>query len=160
MYYGYYPYYFNQPTNTPCFPQQLIKLRDYGPNPFVVNLKEAAKQNNNYRTVLWTGPHLQAVLMSIIVGGEIGLEVHPNLDQFIRIEEGQGIIQMGNRKDRLDFQRMVYDNYAIFIPAGKWHNLINTGCKPIKLYTIYAPPAHPRGTVHITKEEAEKNHSY
>ncbi|HOE57497.1 MAG TPA: cupin domain-containing protein, partial [Bacillota bacterium] len=82
-------------------------------------------------------------------------EIHTSVDQFIRIEAGQGIVKMGDREDRLDFQKRVYNDYAIFIPAGKWHNLINTGNKPIKLYSIYAPPQHPRGTVHKTKADAE-----
>jgi mannose-6-phosphate isomerase-like protein (cupin superfamily) len=105
---------------------------------------------------------LQLTLMSIRVGGDIGLEIHPNVDQFIRIEEGQGIVKMGDRKDRLDFQERVYDDFAFIIPAGKWHNLINTGNKPIKLYSIYAPPQHPHGTVHKTKaiaQAAEESHS-
>ena len=137
-------------------------MRDYGPEPFVVNIEEVTKQNNTYRTALWTGSHLQVTLMSIKVGGDIGLEVHPHLDQFIRIEEGQGLVKMGNRKDKLDFQRNVYDDFAFIIPARKWHNLVNTGNKPLKLYSIYAPPQHPRGTVHETKEiaeAAEKKHS-
>jgi mannose-6-phosphate isomerase-like protein (cupin superfamily) len=98
--------------------------------------------------------------MSINVGDDIGLEIHPDLDQFIRIEEGQGLIMMGDSKDKLYFQKRVYDDYAIVIPAGKWHNLINTGRIPLKLYSIYAPPQHPRGTVHETKEDAEKHHGY
>ncbi len=137
-----------------------IRLKDYGPEPFAVNIEEAAEQNNTFRTALWTGRHLQLTLMSIKVGEDIGLEIHPNIDQFIRIEEGQGIVKMGDRKDRLDFQKKVYDGFAFFIPAGTWHNLINTGNKPIKLYSIYAPPQHPKGTVHETKaiaEAAEKN---
>lgn len=139
----------------------LIKLKDYGPEPFVVNITEATKQNNTFRTALWTGNHLQLTLMSVEVGESIGLEVHPNTDQFIRIEEGQGLVNMGDRKDMLDFQEKVYDDFAIIIPAGKWHNIINTGKKPLKLYSIYAPPQHPKGTVHETKaiaEAAEKNH--
>ncbi|MEG6523614.1 cupin domain-containing protein [Desulfotomaculum sp. 1211_IL3151] len=135
-----------------------IKLMDYGPYPFVVNIEEAAKQNNNFRIALWTGNYLQLTLMSIKVGENIGLEMHPNLDQFLRIEEGQGLIQMGDRKDRLDYQARVQDDYAIIIPAGKWHNLINTGNRPIKLYSIYAPPEHPFGTVHKTKQDAEEHH--
>jgi mannose-6-phosphate isomerase-like protein (cupin superfamily) len=145
------------------FPKRFIKLKDYGPEPFVVNIEQATKQNNTFRTALWTGNHLQLTLMSIDVGEDIGLEVHPNLDQFIRIEEGQGLVKMGDKKDKLDFQTKVYDDYAFIIPAGKWHNLINTGHKPIKLYSIYAPPQHPYGTVHETKadsEAAEGNHGY
>ena len=133
----------------------LIKLKDYGPEPFVVNIEEATKQNNTYRTTLWTGSHLQLTLMSIRVGEDIGLEVHQGLDQFIRIEEGQGLVKMGESKYSLDFQRKVYDDFAFIIPAGKWHNLINTGDTPLKLYSIYAPPQHPRGTVHETKADAQ-----
>ncbi|NLP45838.1 MAG: cupin domain-containing protein, partial [Epulopiscium sp.] len=102
----------------------------------------------------------QLTLMSIHVGDDIGLEIHPDHDQFIRIEEGQGIVKMGNKKDQLNFQRRVYDDYAIFIPAGTWHNLINTGYKPLKLYSIYAPPEHPHGTIHVTKEDAEEYNRY
>jgi mannose-6-phosphate isomerase-like protein (cupin superfamily) len=134
---------------------------DYGPEPFVVNINEAAKRNDNFRTALWTGEHLQLTLMSINVGEDIGLECHPDLDQFIRIEEGQGIVLMGDNKNRLDFKANVSDDFAFIIPAGTWHNLINTGCNPIKLYSIYAPPQHPWGTIHETKadaEAAEHNH--
>ncbi len=137
------------------------ELKDYGPMPFVVNIEEVTKQNTNFRTALWTGNHLQLTLMSIPVNGEIGLEIHPDLDQFIRIEDGQGLVKMGDRKDYLIFQEKVYDDYAFIIPAGKWHNLINTGNKPIKLYSIYAPPQHPHGTVHITKDmEAAEEQKY
>jgi mannose-6-phosphate isomerase-like protein (cupin superfamily) len=139
----------------------LMELKDYGPKPFAVNINEATKQNDTYRTALWTGRHLQVTLMSIKVGEDIGLEIHPNLDQFIRIEEGQGVVKMGDRKDRLDFQEEVFDDSAFVIPAGKWHNLVNTGNIPLKLYSIYAPPQHPHGTVHETKADAmaaEKNH--
>lgn len=141
---------------TPASPP--IKLKDYGPNSFAVNIEEATKQNNNFRITLWTGKYLQLTLMSINVGEDIGLEIHPNLDQFIRIEEGQGLVKMGDRKDRLVFQAHVRDDYAFIIPAGKWHNLINTGNKPIKLYSIYSPPQHPYSTVHKTKEDAEEHH--
>ncbi|KYD22164.1 hypothetical protein B4109_0179 [Geobacillus stearothermophilus] len=129
-------------------------MRDYGGKPFVVNIERAAEQNQNFRTALWTGKHLQVTLMSIEVGGDIGLEVHPNVDQFIRIEQGQGLVQMGERKDRLDFERIVSEDDAIMIPAGTWHNVTNIGHVPLKLYSIYAPPEHPFGTVHRTKAEA------
>lgn len=138
-------------------------LSDYGPEPFIVNIEEATIQNKNFRTALWTGEHLQLTLMSIDVGDDIGLEIHPNVDQFIRIEEGEGLTVMGDRKDRLDIQKKVYDDFVIFVPAGKWHNLINIGDKPLKIYSIYAPPEHPHGTVHRTKrdaEAAEKEHDH
>lgn len=151
-----YPY----PIYDPNYWRQFIKLKDYGPQPYVVNIEEATKQNNTFRTALWTGENLQLTLMSINVGEDIGLEIHPDHDQFIRIEEGQGIIKMGDRKDQLDFQAKVYEDYAIFLPAGKWHNLINTGSKPLKLYSIYAPPQHTHGTVHETKADAKESHEY
>lgn len=131
-------------------------MRDYGPRPLVANIDRLAKSNPNYRTALWTGRHLQVTLMSIRVGGDIGLEMHPNLDQFIRVESGCGLVQMGGREDDLKLQRRVDGNYAVVIPAGTWHNLINTGNRPLKVYSIYAPPEHPFGTVHETKEIAER----
>lgn len=129
--------------------------RDYGSQPFVVNIDQATKQNNAFRTALWTGENFQVTLMSIPVGEDIGLEVHPTTDQFIRIEEGQGLVRMGNSQYQLDFEQRAYDDYAVIVPAGKWHNLINTGNKPLKVYVIYAPPEHPFGTVHPTKASAE-----
>lgn len=131
-----------------------IDLKDYGPNPYVVNINEAAKQNNTYRTALWTGPHLQVTLMSIEVGDDIGLEIHPEVDQFLRIEQGQGLVQMGKSKNNLTFQQNAADDFAIMIPAGTWHNVTNTGNIPLKLYSIYAPPNHPFGTVHKTHADA------
>lgn len=128
--------------------------RDAGPNPFVVNIEKVTEQNDTYRTAIWTGKHLQVTLMSIGVGDDIGLEVHPSTDQFIRIEEGQGLVQMGDSQDRLDFEARVHEDYAVMVPAGKWHNITNTGNKPLKVYSIYAPPHHPHGTVHLTKAAA------
>nr|WP_246476407.1 cupin domain-containing protein [Salicibibacter cibi] len=128
--------------------------KDHGSQPFVVNIEEAAKQNRTFRTALWTGEHLQVTLMSIDVGDDIGLEVHHDHDQFLRIEAGQGFVQMGDREDQLDFKRSVYADDAIMVPAGKWHNITNIGNQPLKLYSIYAPPEHPYGTVHETKEIA------
>lgn len=127
---------------------------DHGPDPFVINIENSTTQNSAFRTAIWTGNHLQLTLMSINVGEDIGLEVHNNLDQFIRIEQGQGLVMMGASKDDLSFQKRVFDNYAIIIPAGKWHNLVNTGNEPLKLYSIYAPPQHPKGTIHRTKADA------
>jgi len=131
-----------------------LPISDYGKRPFVININEAAKQNNTYRTALWTGNHLQATLMSLNPGEDIGLEMHPDVDQFLRIEQGQGVTQMGKSKNQLDFSRNVQDDSAIFIPAGTWHNLTNTGNIPLRLYSIYAPPNHPFGTIHRTKADA------
>lgn len=130
------------------------EVRDHGPDPYVVNIETATTQNNTFRTAIWTGQHLQVTLMSIDVGGDIGLELHPDVDQFLRIEQGQGLVQMGKDKNHLTFKKKVSDNFAIMVPAGTWHNLTNTGNIPLKLYSIYAPPKHPHGTVHKTKADA------
>ena len=165
-----YPTWCNQPVynmwpypnfNNIIYKRDEINLKDYGPYPFVVNINNAAMQNNNFRTTLWTGNNLQVTLMNINIGDDIGLEIHPQVDQFIRIEDGEALVKMGDSKDNLDFQRKVFNDYAIMIPAGKWHNIINMGNKPLKLYAIYAPPQHPRDTVHETKLDAEsENHRY
>ncbi|NLY89445.1 MAG: cupin domain-containing protein [Firmicutes bacterium] len=135
-----------------------LELRDYGPDPFVINIEEATRENTNFRLALWTGKHLQLTLMSLNVGEEIGLEMHPDVDQFIRVEEGRGLVEIGDDRDNLDFQRNLYDDYIVIVPAGKWHNLTNTGNIPLKLYSIYAPPEHPFGTIHVTKPK-ENNDS-
>lgn len=135
--------------------RDFVPLKDYGPEPFSIDISDAAEQNRAFRRALWTGKHLQLTLMSIGVGEDIGLERHANLDQFIRIEEGRGLVKMGNNKENLSFQRQVSEDDILIIPAGTWHNLINIGNRPIKLYSIYAPPQHPHGTVHETKAEAE-----
>jgi len=127
---------------------------DNGPYPLVFNIERASLQNEYFRTVLWTGNHLQLTLMSLRPGEDIGLEIHPDTDQFLRIEQGQGIVRMGKTKEHLDFERRVSDGYAILIPAGTWHNLINIGRRPLQLYSIYAPPHHHPGTVHVTKQDA------
>ena len=129
--------------------------KDHGPHPFAADIEEATVQNSNFRTTLWTGKHLQVTLMSIPVGGEIGLEAHPHLDQFLRLEEGRGRVQMGDSRDQLIFDQEVEDDWVVLVPAGTWHNLTNIGDEPIKLYSIYAPPQHPPGTVHATKAEAD-----
>ncbi|WP_245579624.1 cupin domain-containing protein [Alteribacter aurantiacus] len=129
-------------------------IQDYGSNPYVVDIEEVTTQNDTFRTALWTGTHLQLTLMSIDVGDDIGLEVHPDDDQFLRIEEGQALVQMGDSEDNLTFQQEAYADYAIFVPAGTYHNVINTGTEPLKIYSIYAPPHHPFGTVHQTKQDA------
>ncbi len=132
----------------------VVNLKDYGKEPTVLNIEAYTEGNNNYRTVLWTGNNLQLTLMSIPVGEDIGLELHPNIDQFLRIEEGEGRVMMGDAKDTLNFTQMVKADYAVCVPAGKWHNIVNTGDKPLKLYSIYAPAEHPHGAIHKTKADA------
>lgn len=130
--------------------------KDYGPKPFVTDIEKATLDNNYFREAIWTGDHLQLTLMSINPGEDIGLEIHPNLDQFLRIEQGQGLVKMGDKKDQLGFQRRVKDDDAIIIPSGTWHNVINTGKEPMKLYSIYAPPQHPPGVIDKAKKDAEQ----
>jgi len=128
-----------------------VVLKDFGPAPLIINIEDFTLENENFRLVLWTGEHLQLALMTIPVGGEIGLEVH-DVDQFLRLEAGQGRVFMGSSEDDLSIVKDVEKDYAIFVPAGKWHNLVNTGSTPLKIYSIYAPIEHPHGTVHKTAE--------
>ena len=132
----------------------LAELRDYGGAPLVVNIDEVSNANQNFRTALWTGMHLQVTLMSIPAGGEIGAEVHPDVDQFIRIESGCGLALTGCSRSNLNRRRKIDCHSAVIIPAGTWHNIVNTGNRPLKLYSVYAPPQHPFGTVHRTKTDA------
>jgi len=133
-----------------------VVLMDYGAEPTVLDIDDYSLTNDNFRTVLWTGTKFQITLMSIPVGGEIGLEQHANTDQFLRIEDGEGKVMMGDTEDSLNFIRAVEKDFAIIIPAGKWHNLINSGNKPLKLYSIYSQIEHLRGAIHKTFEEAEE----
>jgi len=129
-------------------------IQDTGPNPLVVDIEQVTKDNQNYRTTLWTGNHLQITLMSIEPGKDIGLEVHQSVDQFLRIEEGEATVYFGTDQNNLDTQKAEED-FAIVVPAGYWHNVVNTGEETLKIYSIYSPVQHPHGTVHKTKEEAE-----
>ena len=131
------------------------KSFDCGAEPYAVNIEKASMQNQNYRTALWTGNHLQLTLMSIPVGGDIGLEVHPNTDQFIRVEQGKALVKMGPCQKQLNFSQMMYKGDAVFIPAGAWHNVMNVETRPLKVSVIYAPSHHPKGTVHRTKQDAQ-----
>lgn len=134
---------------------------DRGPNMFAANLAEIAINNVNFRTTVWTGGFLQLTVMSIPVGSEIGLEQHADLDQFLYIQEGRGVVLMGPSRERFDLRQSVGEGYGLIIPAGTWHNLVNTGKQPLKLYSIYAPPAHASGTVHKTKAESDaEEHAY
>lgn len=132
----------------------MADIIDNGPAPTVVNIEMATVENTNYRTTLWTGNNLQVTLMSIEPGGDIGLEVHDDVDQFLRIEEGQAEVSLGPTRDDLD-KRDAVAGEAVLVPSGTWHNLVNNGNQPLQVYSIYAPVQHPHGTVHVTKEEAE-----
>jgi len=130
-------------------------LTDQGPHPFVIDIEEATLTNDKYRTTLWTGGNLQMTVMHIEPGRDIGLEVHPDGDQFLRVEAGRGRVQMGPSRDDLSFDEEVEDDWVILIPAGSWHNVTNIGDEPLKVYALYAHPEHPHGTVHETKDESD-----
>lgn len=132
-----------------------MDFSDHGSNPYVVNIEELTKANTNFRTAIWTGKDLQMTLMSIEVGGDIGLEVHPDNDQFLRLEEGSAKVVMGKDADNLDLEFTIADDFGIFVPAGTWHNIINTGDTPLKIYSIYGPAHHAHSTVHQTRADAD-----
>lgn len=115
---------------------------------FIDNIEEKTEQNNFFRQVLYTGKHAQLVVMSLLPGEEIGMEVHPQVDQFFRIEEGRAKVVIDGEEHE------VYEGFAIIVPAGSQHNVVNTGSNPLKLYTLYSPPNHPDGTIHRTRAEA------
>ena len=138
-----------------CNKSEHPKIRDYGREPFAFNIHHATTKNQNFRTTLWTGNYLQLTLMSIPVNSDIGVEMHPDVDQFVRVESGRAKVYFGNSRNTLHEAEVVNENYAILIPAGTWHNIVNIGICPLKVYSLYAPPQHPFGTVHKTKADAE-----
>jgi mannose-6-phosphate isomerase-like protein (cupin superfamily) len=127
-----------------------MKIDDIGPKPQSFNLEQATRDNRNYRTAAWSGKYLQVTLMSIPVGGDIGFEIHPDTDQFIRLDAGRGRVQMGASKEQLTFDKEVSDGWCILIPAGTWHNVTNVGGEPMQVYAIYAPAHHQPGKIHET----------
>ena len=116
------------------------------------NIEKTTVQNEDFRRVLYTGEHLQLVLMTLQPGEEIGSEVHPDRDQFFRIEEGQGAVDIDGHENRVE------DDFAVIVPAGARHNVRNTGSKPRRLYTLYGPPEHKDQVVQSTKQEADERH--
>jgi mannose-6-phosphate isomerase-like protein (cupin superfamily) len=122
---------------------------------WVDDIEVVTKRNTNFRTVLFTGKHLQLTVMSLAVGENIGWEMHDHLDQFLRVEEGSGTLKLGTSSDDVGEEHAVSDDWAMIIPAGTWHDVVNEGDGELKLYSIYAPPDHPAGTVHVTKADAE-----
>ena len=116
------------------------------------NIEQQTVQNEDFRKVLYTGEHLQLVLMTLQPGDEIGAEVHEDRDQFFRIEQGEGVIDIDGRENRVE------DDFAVIVPAGARHNVRNTGSQPLRLYTIYGPPEHKDQVVQSTKAEADERH--
>jgi mannose-6-phosphate isomerase-like protein (cupin superfamily) len=118
---------------------------------YVGPIEKTTENNKYFRQVLFTGKHAQLVVMCLQPGEEIGNEVHPDVDQFFRIEQGSAKFVFNGKEKHL-----VHAGEAVVVPAGTFHNVINTGRKnTLKLYTIYTPPQHPDGTIHKTKAEAE-----
>ena len=122
---------------------------------WVKNIESETLDNTNFRTVLWTGKYSQLTVMSLKPGEEIGNEVHPNVDQFLRLEQGEAKVTFGKTEDQIDEEHEIKDDWAIIVPAGTWHNVVNTGSGELKLYSVYSPANHPEGTVHATKAEAD-----
>lgn len=122
---------------------------------WVGDIEEATLENTNFRTVLFTGSNIQLTVMRLGPGEEIGVEMHDHLDQFLRIEQGSARVTFGPSADQVDEAHEVEGDWAVVVPGGTWHNVINTGAGELKLYSIYAPPEHPPKTVHRTKEEAD-----
>ena len=119
---------------------------------FVDNIETLTEDNDDFRRVLYTGHNLQLVLMTLPPGCDIGEEVHEDRDQFFRIEEGRGLVRIDGVDNRVE------DDFAVIVPAGARHNVINDSDKPLRLYTIYGPPEHKDGVVQSTKAEAERRH--
>lgn len=119
---------------------------------YVDNIEQATVANEDFRRVLYTGHNLQLVLMTLPPGCDIGEEVHDDRDQFFRIEQGEGVIAIDGVENRVE------DDFAVIVPAGARHNVINTGSEPLRLYTLYAPPEHRDGIVHRDKAQAERDH--
>ena len=122
---------------------------------WVGDIERETIDNETFRTVVWTGDHSQLTVMSIPAGQDIGKEVHPDHDQFLRIEQGSARVEMGPSEDQVDFTQDVGADWAIVVPAGVWHNVVNTGDGELKVYSIYSPAEHPPNTVHATKADAE-----
>ena len=130
-------------------------MTDAGPRFHVMNVPEAARKNTDFRRAIWTGQHLQMTLMSIPIQGDVGVEMHPDVDQLLRVESGQGLVRTGNCRYELSTSQILLTGDVVFVPAGTWHNVENRGSCPLKLSSAYAPPQHPRGIVHRTKSDSE-----
>jgi mannose-6-phosphate isomerase-like protein (cupin superfamily) len=119
---------------------------------YIVSIEKKTLDNNSFRQVLFTGKYVQLVVMCLKPGEDIGNEVHAKVDQFFRIEQGQAAFVFGGKGKHL-----VKNGDAVTVPAGTYHNVINTSkTEKLKLYTLYSPPNHPAKTVHKTKAAAEK----
>lgn len=145
-------------VTTPSTPKEEVVIKDYGKEPLVINIEDYTIENKTFRSSLWTGDLFQLTVMSIPVDSEVGLEMHDDIEQFLRIEKGEGEVLMGDAEDTLTYTKKVGDDDIIIVPAGKWHNVKNIGSEPLKIYSIYAKPEHPFGTVHKDKAESDAAH--
>ena len=134
-----------------------MHTEDNGPRPNAFDIEAATVANDSYRTVAWTGKYLQVTLMSIPPGESIGLETHPATDQFLRVDAGRGRCVMGPAADRLDFEQEVSDGWSVQVPAGTWHDVVNVGDEPLRLYAVYAPVHHAPGITQATRADAERD---
>lgn len=116
------------------------------------NIERLTIGNDDFRRVLYTGGHLQLVLMTLQPGEEIGAEVHDAIDQFFRFEQGSGVVDIDGRENPVE------DDFAVIVPAGSRHNVRNTGDRPLRFYTLYGPPEHKDRLVQSTQAEAEARH--
>lgn len=122
---------------------------------WVGNIEQLTLENTTFRTVLFTGNQTQLTVMSIPPGEEIGLEMHDHIDQFLRIEQGSAKVTFGPSEDEITETHEIEDDWAVIVPGGVWHNVINTGDEDLRLYSLYSPAEHPDGTVHLTKAESD-----
>ena len=133
-------------------PPATVGERELMKHGYCANIEQQTLANDDFRRVLYSGGHLQLVLMTLQPGDEIGEEVHESIDQFFRVEEGVGVVTIDGVENHVE------DDFAVIVPAGSRHNVMNRGSKPLRLYTIYGPPEHKDAVVQPTKEEADRRH--
>lgn len=122
---------------------------------WLADINDLTLGNTNFRTVVHTGEHAQLTLMRLHPGEQIGWERHGHLDQFLRLEQGRARVEFGRTGDSVEETHEIEDDWALIVPAGIWHNVVNIGEEDVKLYSLYSPPEHPHGTVHTTKADAD-----
>ena len=123
---------------------------------WIGDVEKVTLDNDTFRTVVFTGAHTQLTVMRLGPGEDIGREAHEHFDQFLRIEQGRGRVELGPTEDETTETHDVEDDWAVIVPAGVWHNVVNTGSGDLKLYSLYSPPEHPDGTVHKTRAESDE----
>ena len=133
----------------------VLQMTEHDKQVYVLNMEEETMNNQNFRTTLWTGTHTQLTVMSIPAGSEIGLEVHHDVDQFLRVEAGAAQLLTGATQEEVSETAELQPDHAALIPAGTWHNVVNKGDSDLKVYSLYSPAEHAPGTIHKTKAEAD-----